>query len=131
MNSIGTGVMDAVTLAGIRADVGALIHDADVGTTCLFYTSTSRSYDPASGLVTDTEAATSCVAWVGDLTVKEAGDVQGARVGDRHILALASDFTTAPAVESRVSIGGVLHSIYHVESGPLATHYHLYARKVS
>lgn len=131
MNSIGSGVMDDVTLAGIVADVESVIHDTDTGTSVTFYASTSRSYDPASGVVSDAETATTVTAWVGDLTVREVGSVQGARAGDRHVLVAASDLSTAPLVDGRVVIGGVAHSIYHVESGPLSTHYHLYARKVS
>jgi hypothetical protein len=123
--------MDSVQLAGIVADVTALIHDAGVGTSVTVYTSSQRAYSFGAGTVADVEPGVSVTAWVSELGSEEAATIDGARVGDRKVLVVASDLTTAPRVDSRVSIGGVSHSVYHVDSGPLSTHYVLLTRKVS
>lgn len=131
MNVLGAGLMDGVQLRSVVTDVSALLTDADTGSEIVVYGASERSYDPRSGTVGFTESAATVTGWSSELTVREVGHVQGARVGDRKVLVAVGSLSAAPVVDGRLSIGGVAHSIYHVESGPLATHYLLYARRVT
>lgn len=128
MNAVSPGTLTSYELAGLTADVLALVTDGETATTITYYTRGARSYDPSRGTAGYAETATTCAAHLSPVDLEE---VDGARVGDLSVLIAASLLSAAPKVDDRLTIAGVRYSVYAVEDGTLPTHYRAYVRKAA
>lgn len=132
MNAIGAGLMDAVGLDSLVADVSALLSDADAASTVTYESrsGTTRTFDAASGTVAYTETPTTLTAYLSDLALTRANLEEGAMVGDVQLLATYASLTTAPAVGDRFLVGSIAYAVYAVTRGPLNTHYVIKGHRV-
>ena len=128
MNMIGPGLVDNITLASIVADVASVMHDTDTAATVTFVRTGARAFNPATGTVDYTETTTSVSAFVGDIELGPRAPL-GAQVGDVKILIAYADLTTAPDTNDRLTIGGKRYAVYASTSGPLSTHFYLFAHR--
>ena len=127
MYNIGPGTIDAFELATMQAEVGSLLTDTTTTTSLSWRSGGVRSYNPATGLSSYNETATTCYGWISSLTVNELASYGDAQVGDVKILIRTSDVT--PVVNDRAVVGAVTYSIYRVETGPISTHSIAFGRK--
>jgi hypothetical protein len=127
MNVGGAGVMDGLALAAIRADVSALIGDADTGVSVTWLPQGSRSWN--TGLVSYNGTPATLTGFLGPLSTREIEHTQGAKVGDVKLLLVAADLTTPPKVDDAFRVGTTVYTVYHLETSSLSTHYALMARK--
>lgn len=131
MNTASVGLSDFDAL-GITAVVRSLVTDTDNGAQAIRWLSRgAAAYNPGAGTTTVTETITDLTLFVGPISAKDAGGIQGAKVGDVQVM-VDSASLGAPAVDDRfIDAADVVWSVYLVTSSPLPTHALCYARKVS
>ena len=133
MNYNGAGIIDAVMLAAIRADVASITGDAQVSTTVTVDTPTSApTIDYATGTSTPTVASATVSALLGTETAEETRDDEGVRTTLRRTAYIeAALLSTRPNADSTVLIGSDRYGVTLVAVDAFTAHYQLALERVA
>ncbi len=131
MNHLGAGIMDAVGLASLTADLSSVLQDADVSSSVTIAPPTGTTINRSSGAWTTTETSDTVNALLLALTAREVAQSAGAyRLDDRRLRVLASLLSTAPTTDTRFTASGITYAVLISTLDPLGLHYELIGRRV-
>jgi len=109
----------AAELTGIKDDIAALLDDAQV-TVAITYRTIVTSFDPTTGLETQTATDISARGILGEYNIQELSLSGGLlQQGDIFIFVDQADVPTTPTVNDRVIIDSVTYEVVHWETDPL------------
>lgn len=133
MNIRGPGLIDAVMLESITADLVSLLGDADVSpnTVTVSTPTGAPTHNRAAGTYTrttddDTVNALKCEVNLEDVARSEGG----LQVGDIRYHVMQSDLSSAPSTQSVVIDNSNRWAVIHVSADPLGLLWTLTARRV-
>lgn len=105
MNTIGPGLIDAVTLGGLLSDIRSLVSDPEASVSATLAIPTAISNDLAAGTTSRTEHTATVDAYFAPLTLQEITASEGVyQTGDRRLIVDASVLSLAPSTATRVTI---------------------------
>lgn len=132
MNLPGPGLVDAATLESLRADLRSLANDPDAARVVTLTTPTlAATFNTASGATTATTTSDTVRAYLAPLTVREVGDGEVYRLGDRRLFVDPSLLTVPPTVSSTVTLDGETWRAVTAEFDPLTAIHRLVIRRSS
>tara|TARA_R110000751_G_scaffold37567_4_gene90957 strand:+ start:1307 stop:1708 length:402 start_codon:yes stop_codon:yes gene_type:complete len=130
VNLTRSALMDDVAAASLTADIDGLLTLGALPVAVSFSTPTgATTINLATGAVSRTLDTDTITGWRAALSVKEVGNVDGAKSGDAWLLIMQADVSTVPTLDSFATIAGARHKVVSpVEIPPLSSHYKMRVR---
>lgn len=130
MNLANSAMMDAIAAASLTADIDGLLKLGTLPVSVAFSTPTgATTINLATGAVSRTLDTDTFTGWRAALSLKEVGDIDGAKSGDAWLLIMQADVSTVPSLDSFATIAGARHKVVSpVEIPPLSSHYRMRVR---
>jgi len=132
MNQRGPGLVDAVMLASIAADLSSLIGDADASpaTVTVSTPSGAPTVDNAAGTITRNTDDDTVSTLRGEVTLEEVqASLGGLQLGDVRYHVIASTLSTTPSTASTITDGATVLRVVTVSTDPLGLLWTLTARR--
>lgn len=131
MNTAPLDVLTDIGIASVRADIEAMLTDAEVGAvTATYRAAGTRTASFGAGTVSHAETTTTIVCVVTPIAEAEVAGSPILRRGDVRILIAVGELTSTPRVDDRiVTAAGTTYSVLEVERYSFGTHYALVGRE--
>jgi outer membrane translocation and assembly module TamA len=129
MNVLGAGLMDAVAVAALKADVASVLNDANTGTSITLSTPSSTAQNRSSGAWSTTDTSDTVTGLLSTLTARHVELSAGAyRLSDVRLRLLASDLSTDPTTDSRFTASSITYAVIEARKDALGAHWLLIGR---
>jgi len=127
MNYHGNGIIDAVMLAAVRADIASITGDARVSASVTVSTPTSAPVmDYATGEATPTVDDDTVNALLGAIDAEEIRDDEGQRVLIRRLVYIeAASLSSAPTTDTTITVGSDRYGVTFVVQDMITGHYEI------